>query len=118
MNDFASILSTNIIVLVVFVACAILFAACGLLIGAFFTFGKMGELDVKVMSLERVVANQHHVIQCLKSALEVALNYISKTSPAELDLAENWAKAVELDAANLPFFPDAQMAKTNHPTQL
>ncbi len=110
MQNLVNIVVSSAVMLTLFAACAMLCVTCGLLIGAIFTFGKMSKLDAKVTSLERITANQHHVIQCLKSALEFALNYIAKGSSAEADLAEIWAKAVERDSANLPHFVKDKIA--------
>ena len=114
MQNLVSIVVSSTAMLVFFAACAMLFATCGLLIGAVLTFGKVSKLDAKIILLERITANQHHVIQCLKSALELALNYISKSSSAEANFAKNWAEAVERDSADLPYFVKDKIAAGDH----
>ena len=106
MDNLADVLSSASLGLFLLAISAMFFAAGGLLIGAIFTFGKIGSLDAKILALERVAANQCHVIDCLKSALEGALDYISKNSAADSILAKNWALALEVDAANLPHLAD------------
>jgi hypothetical protein len=106
MDRLTDVLGSTSLGLFLFALSAMVFAASGLLIGAIFTFGKMGSLDAKITALERVVGNQFHVIVCLKSALENALDYISKNSSADSVLAKNWALALEVEASNLPHLVD------------
>jgi hypothetical protein len=106
MDNLANVLSSASLGLFLLAISAMFFAAAGLLIGAIFTFGKVGHLEAKILALERVTANQCHVIACLKSALEGALDYISKNSAADSIMAKNWALTLEVDAANLPHLAD------------
>jgi hypothetical protein len=106
MDYIANVQGSASLVLFLLAITAMFFAASGLLIGAIFTFGKIGNLEAKIVSLECIVANQRHVIDCLKSALEGALDYISKNSSADSVLAKNWALALEMEAANLPHLVD------------
>lgn len=93
---------TSPLALILLLIAAMTFGSCGLLIGAILTFGRMGSLENKIIALERMVANQTHVIDCLKSALEGALDFISHSSPAGSNYAKNLALALEVGAANMP----------------
>ncbi len=106
MHDLIEVFGSASSVIAILMIAAMIFGSSGLLIGAIFAFGKIGSLDAKPMALERVVANQCHVIVCLKSALENALDYISKNSSADSVLAKNWALALEVEASNLPHLVD------------
>ncbi len=94
---------TTPLALILLLVAAMTFGSCGLLIGAILTFGRVGSLENKIIALERIVANQTHVIDCLKSALEGALDFISHNSPAGSNYAKNLALALEVEASKIPY---------------